>query len=421
MFCKRPLSALLHACLATGLAAGIVHAGDSLPASSSSSATAIPVVASSTCWDMQPGDVLAALRQCTHKHMPFMTLAVRQGADGQLYAATDYATDACQPSAACVPLSEALHLQPAPHLLLQAAPSTLDDLQAAIRDAAADTRVLVQPMLQRPTGNSSPITIRSGLRYWHQQATQPRPMMIHILEISLDTRGLAFVVTPGTPKDGNEFVVEKTTHFAAREQLDAAINATYFRPFDGGHLLDKPYVPALGQGVVVDGISMAHGHVDSDYTSPDTRSNGSLCMHGHDAYITTARCSTQTTEAVGAGPVLMLHGKPLPLENKRHDYYATPEPRTAIALDKARKKMWWVVVDGRQSNYSEGMTLSELTSLLQQLGADSAINMDGGGSSTMVLRQDGKFAIANSPIHTGIPGRERPVGNHLGIRIDVLP
>jgi exopolysaccharide biosynthesis protein len=117
----------------------------------------------------------------------------------------------------------------------------------------------------------------------------------------------------------------------------------------------------------------------------------------------------------------MLHGKLLPLENRRHDYYVTPEPRTAIALDKARKKMWWVVVDGRQPNYSEGMALSELTALLQQLGAYSAINMDGGGSSTMVLRRIGKIGIANSPIHTGIPGRERPVGNHLGIRMAASP
>jgi hypothetical protein len=416
MFFKRSVSSLLHACLAAGLATSTVHAGDA-PASIS----AIPVVASSTCWDMQPNDVLGALQQCAHKHMPFMMLAVRQGADGRLYAAPEYADAPCAPGAACVPLSDVLHVQPAPHLLLQVAPAALDDLQAAIHDAAAETRVLVQPMLQRPTGDSAPVTVHAGLRYWHRQLAQPRPLMVHILEIDLDTPGLSFVVTQGTPKDGNEFVAEKTTHFAEREQLDAALNATYFRPFDGGHLLDKAYVPALGQGVVVDGISMAHGHLDSDYASPDPRSNGALCMHGHDVSITAAHCSKQTTEAVGAGPVLMLHGKLLPLENRRHDYYVTPEPRTAIALDKARKKMWWVVVDGRQPNYSEGMTLSELTALLQQLGAYSAINMDGGGSSTMVLRRDGKIGIANSPIHTGIPGRERPVGNHLGIRMAASP
>lgn len=410
---------LLHACVAMGLAMGMAHAGESQPAASSTSS--IPVVASSTCWEMQPDDVLGALKQCAHKHMPFMTLAVHKGSGGRLYAATTYADTPCQAGAACVLLDEALRLQPAPHLLLQVAPSALDDVQALIRNASAEARVLVQPMLQRPEGSSSPVTVRPGLRYWYQRTAQPRPMMIHILEIDLDTSGLAFVVTPGAPKDTNEFVAEKTTSFAEREHLDAAINATYFRPFDGGHLLDKAYVPALGQGVVVDGVSMAHGHLDSDYVSPDPRSNGAVCIHARVVQITTSHCPRQTTDAVGAGPVLMLRGKVLPLESKRHDYYYEMEPRTAIGLDKARRKMWWIVVDGRQPHYSEGMTLPELTALLQQLGADSAINMDGGGSSTMVLREDGKLQIANSPIHTGIPGRERPVGNHLGLRFDASP
>lgn len=418
---KHPVRTLLHACVVAGLAMGMAHASESQPASSGTSANAIPVMASSSCWDMRPSDVLGALKQCAHKSMPFMLLAVRNGSDGNLYAATSYADTPCEVGADCVPLTEVLRLQPAPHLLLQVAPSALDDVQALVHNASAEARVLVQPVLQRPEGNSSPVTVRSGLRYWHQQVTQPRPMMIHILEIDLDTPGLTFVVTPGTPKDGNEFVAEKTTAFAGREHLDAAINATYFRPFDGGHLLDKPYVPALGQGVQVDGVSMAHGHMDSDYTSPDPRSSGAVCIHARDVQIMASHCPRQTTDAVGAGPVLMLHGKVLPLESKRHDYYYNTEPRTAIALDKARRKMWWVVVDGRQPHYSEGMPLPELTTLLRQLGADSAINMDGGGSSTMVLRQDGKLQIANSPIHTGIPGRERPVGNHLGLRVDVSP
>jgi len=44
------------------------------------------------------------------------------------------------------------------------------------------------------------------------------------------------------------------------------------------------------------------------------------------------------------------------------------------------------------------------------------MNMDGGGSSTLVMRNPlGIVRVINSPIQTGIPGRERPVGNHLGI------
>ena len=50
------------------------------------------------------------------------------------------------------------------------------------------------------------------------------------------------------------------------------------------------------------------------------------------------------------------------------------------------------------------------------IGAHDAMNLDGGGSSTLVVRgEDGQPRILNSPIDLYIPGRERPVGNHLGI------
>jgi hypothetical protein len=49
-------------------------------------------------------------------------------------------------------------------------------------------------------------------------------------------------------------------------------------------------------------------------------------------------------------------------------------------------------------------------------GAMNAMNLDGGGSSTLVLRNAlGIVEVVNSPIQTGIPGRERPVRNHLGV------
>ncbi|MBT2119804.1 phosphodiester glycosidase family protein [Dyella sp. LX-66] len=406
-----------RAFLAACLVAAAAQADDAAPPATA----VIPVIADATCWNAQPHDVLAAIRQCARKGLQSMLLPVRRGQDGALHAASSYASTACQPGADCVPLADALALKPAPALLLQTSPALLDDVQAAVLQADAASRVQVQPMLERPIGDAAPDTIAPGLSYWHAARTAPRPMMIHVLEIDLATPGLSFVVTPGVPTSGSEFVAEKTSSFARREHLTAAINATYFLPFDGGHLLDKPYVPAAGQPVTVDGVSIAHGHLDSGYASGDPRSNGSLCIQGHRVSVALGACPSGTTEAVGAGPVLMLGGKTLPLEPKRREYYLDTEPRSAIGLDKARRRMWWVVVDGRQAGYSEGITLPELTALLRELGADAAMNLDGGGSATMVLRRDGEPAVVNSPIHTGIPGRERPVGNHLGLRIDAAP
>ena len=48
-----------------------------------------------------------------------------------------------------------------------------------------------------------------------------------------------------------------------------------------------------------------------------------------------------------------------------------------------------------------------------------AIELDGGGSATLVTEgEDGQPEVLSSPIHQRIPGRERPVANHLGVRVD---
>ena len=69
--------------------------------------------------------------------------------------------------------------------------------------------------------------------------------------------------------------------------------------------------------------------------------------------------------------------------------------------------MLLVTVDGRQPGYSEGMTLTEFARLFLALGCTDAMNLDGGGSTTMVVR--GK--IVNSPSD----GRERKVGSALAL------
>jgi exopolysaccharide biosynthesis protein len=75
-----------------------------------------------------------------------------------------------------------------------------------------------------------------------------------------------------------------------------------------------------------------------------------------------------------------------------------------------------VVVDGRQPGYSEGASLMELAELMLEKGAFYAMNLDGGGSSSMVTAgKNGNARLLNSPIDQHIPGRERAVGNHLGI------
>jgi exopolysaccharide biosynthesis protein len=75
-----------------------------------------------------------------------------------------------------------------------------------------------------------------------------------------------------------------------------------------------------------------------------------------------------------------------------------------------------MVVDGRQPGYSEGVDFPELVNLIVSFGAYNATNMDGGGSSAMVIKGlDGKARVLNSPCDNNVPGKERAVANHLGI------
>ncbi|MDP6118719.1 MAG: phosphodiester glycosidase family protein, partial [Planctomycetota bacterium] len=91
-------------------------------------------------------------------------------------------------------------------------------------------------------------------------------------------------------------------------------------------------------------------------------------------------------------------------------------PRTAIGLSKNRMKAWLVVIDGRQWGISEGVTLGELAALIKELGAHTAINLDGGGSTTMVIQQpDGKYKVVNRPSDYFPLTVERPCGTHIGI------
>ena len=90
-------------------------------------------------------------------------------------------------------------------------------------------------------------------------------------------------------------------------------------------------------------------------------------------------------------------------------------PRTAVGIARDGRRLMLVVVDGRQKPYSDGMTLRELADVMRALGARDAINLDGGGSTTLVYAEPGTagtLRIANRPSD---PQGERPVGNALGI------
>lgn len=86
-------------------------------------------------------------------------------------------------------------------------------------------------------------------------------------------------------------------------------------------------------------------------------------------------------------------------------------PRTAVGIDRDTGQVLLLVVDGRQS-FSRGYTMVELANLMLALGAEDALNLDGGGSSTLLgLRPEGLLDVLNSPSD----GSERKVANALEV------
>jgi hypothetical protein len=110
--------------------------------------------------------------------------------------------------------------------------------------------------------------------------------------------------------------------------------------------------------------------------------------------------------AISGGPRILRDGR-ISVECEEEgfplSFRQTKHPRTAVGLkDDA---LLWVIVDGRQPGYSEGMTLDELAEFLLNAGCKDALNLDGGGSSTLFVRG----RVMNQPSD----GRERPIANAL--------
>ncbi|CAN5798963.1 hypothetical protein BH23GEM9_BH23GEM9_16300 [soil metagenome] len=117
----------------------------------------------------------------------------------------------------------------------------------------------------------------------------------------------------------------------------------------------------------------------------------------------------EVDEVVGAFPELLRNGSDV-LGNQavRDDFGQRRHPRTAIGWTADGRRLFIVVVDGRQPSYSDGMTLPEMIWLFRRLGAAHAVNLDGGGSTAMVI--GGR--LINRP--SDAQG-EREVGNALAV------
>jgi len=115
------------------------------------------------------------------------------------------------------------------------------------------------------------------------------------------------------------------------------------------------------------------------------------------------------TELIGGTPRLIRNGvATVEWENEHtsQSFAYDRHPRTAVGFNQDSTKLYFFAVDGRQPGFSVGMSLFELADYMLEWGIYQGINLDGGGSTTMVVR--GK--VANSPSDAA---GERSVANAL--------
>jgi len=189
-----------------------------------------------------------------------------------------------------------------------------------------------------------------------------------------------------------------TDSLARREHARFALNGSYFNM--------KRLTP-------VTFFNLAHRVVGVTPASGLYRSNGVLCIRNrcgkrleiipYDS-TRTENYRRQYYSALASGPILMLDGKvpPFPAEGS---FYQMRHPRTIFGWDAAGTA-YMVVVDGRFPGQAAGMSILELTVIARLLGMKDAINLDGGGSSTLWTDRTG---VINYPY-------DNRVFDHAGMR-----
>jgi len=268
--------------------------------------------------------------------------------------------------------------------------------------------ILVAAALFYYRGRPAPLEMRQELYpcvvYYRRVHYLPRMMIAHIVTVDLSCKNINVLVTPPEKNDKtNPLRAQTTSQFARKFEVQVAINGDGFTPWWSRSVLD--YYPHVGDPIAPNGFAASRTKEYGEIKGPTLFINSSK-----DATFGTAY--RKVYNAISGQSWLVKDKQPVPDLND-----TLTAPRTAVGLDGPGTRLIMIVVDGRQPLYSEGVTIQEMAELMIYYGGDNAINLDGGGSSTLVIQdpQTGQYKVMNSPIDNYIPGRERPVGNHLGI------
>ena len=241
-----------------------------------------------------------------------------------------------------------------------------------------------------------------GIGFFHGKTASPK-IEFWALRIDLSQEDLHIVVRGGA--DGSKQTLNtKVTSFVSDNNLLAGINAV---PFD--IVSSREGLPVKNMGIVIsDGITITSAN--QRYDALVFYTDGSAAIVSQSLIESTGNIKN----AVGGFHKILADGQ---LTQRTLNTEAR-HPRSAAGISPDGKYLYLLVIDGRRLG-SIGATERETALLLRSLGSEDGINFDGGGSSVLALRYpDGRVRAVNTPIHSGIPGRQRAVAGCIGIRAD---
>ena len=185
----------------------------------------------------------------------------------------------------------------------------------------------------------------------------------------------------------------RAVHFPSPERLDVWCRANDVEEaIVGGFFVRDPYKP-LGE-LWLDGRQVEHEPVAEPYASR----RGSVVIDDDGVRVVerSAAPAEPLRDLVQAGPLLVVDGQIVfDADDDREGFSAGSGqfdsditrgryPRAALGV--SRDSLVAVACDGRRSNVDGGLSMLELAEVMLELGAESAINLDGGGSATLVHR-----------------------------------
>ena len=244
-----------------------------------------------------------------------------------------------------------------------------------------------------------------GVQLIQRTQTEPRPLSIHVVIIDPLAPGVSFTATPGNGEAEGETNRQTASQFLVSQGAALAVNAHFFAPW--------PALPSAPADLL--GLSIADGELVSPF-EPGASVGFAITAQGEAAIV---RPADPEGGGFATDPPMMVDDAVGGLEQILTNGEITADwealhPRTAIGVTNDGFVVL-AVVDGRQDGVSEGMTTPELAELMAGFGVMDALNLDGGGSTTLVVRDGEEPVVVNVPVGYQVPGTERHCGSFLGV------